>query len=875
MKSERFKELAKAVPHGSVPWFDLLDGSGLLAAWFASDLLDVREYAVWLCSPTEVVKARGNKIASLIEPLIKKRGADVPELKRLFRFADFGTSSEMCRIFLDLIAMGAFDGDAQHWQSHLHGFAKVNPTAGAKILGRAFDRALILAKEQRANSPFDGRESFYGMDIPQELVVDSARLDPGTFSEEIIPRIASLLAANETIAKDGDILDKVWLFRAFGMIESFKDQVLSSAAGALALLSAKDSPRMDMIIAPFEQMPHQNMAYLLLTGWAGNAPIYANRIIDYLLADSRRLDIGYAMWDSGNGISAITRAAISAAGPHCSDERFGRIEDLIREYYPHSERDDLKGRGYHQYLLLCALPRERLSAVTITRLQELERKFPGIEAGGPYLSDSDGFVRSPIGKESAERMSDDQWLNAMRTHDSEEGKRRRREDFLVGGAHQLSGVLEHLAREDKPRFAKLALRMDVQILPAYFEALLRGLSGQAERNHPVASQPVVPESFLPDDEFETFLLHVYGVAGDKIGRWICSAIGARANHKLSTPLLDIVATYATTATDPEFDSWTRSDGSGELYGGDALTEGINTTRGAAAYAITAFLFADRDRMPRFETAIASLVNDKSVAVRAVAIECLVAMLNFDRNRAVELFLTAVKCDDAILRTHSVRSFVHYTVFSHYHKIREFLFRMLASPVTDVRKVAAQNIAVAAFSLSNAVEDLRKVADGDEYCRSGIASVDATNFSVDECREVSRSRLMAFFDDPSKVVRTSAAKVIQKMGAKLLVTENELLDAFIASRSFNEHVSTLIYLLKETVELLPEIVCHIGERAAELHEKGQAEAQWWTHDAGALVLRLYDQTRDPGLQKRCLDLIDQMVEYNFGNIDAGLRQVERD
>ena len=114
-----------------------------------------------------------------------------------------------------------------------------------------------------------------------------------------------------------------------------------------------------------------------------------------------------------------------------------------------------------------------------------------------------------------------------------------------------------------------------------------------------------------------------------------------------------------------------------------------------------------------------------------------------------------------------------------------------------------------------------------------------------------------------------------MGSKLLVSENELLAAFIDSESFTEHVSTLIYALKETGEQLPEVVCRIGERAAELHRTGRAEAQWWTHDVGELVLRLYDQTEDPALQKRCLDLIDQMVEYRFGNIDTGLHEAERE
>jgi hypothetical protein len=876
MRPERFKELTRAVPHRSVPWFDLLDKEGLLEAWCASERGEIHDYVLWLLSATEIIKSRGERVAGLIEPMVKRRGNVSQQLRRLFRLADFGSSPGLCRIFLDLIKEGAFDDDGQYWQGHLHGFAKAYPAVGAKIVGQAFDRALTLAKEKGVASPFDEQDGLLGMNLSAELVSDSAHCDPSAFSEELLPRIAQLISANEAVAKDGDILDTIWVFRVFGMPESFKDQVLTSTADALSLLAAQYPERLDRIVAPYQEMPHQNVAYLLLTGWSGNASIYADRIVDYLLADPRRLDIEYAMWDSGNGISAITRAALAAAGPHCSAGRLGRIEEIIRGYLPYSERGELKGRGYHEYLLLCALPRGRLSSASISRLQELERKFPNIEAGGPFISNSDGFVHSPIERESAERMSDDQWINAMRTHDSEEGSRRQRlDDFYVGGAHQLAGVLEHLARADKPRFAKLAERMDAGLQPAYFEALLRGLGASPERRAPGAPASTTPDSFLSDEEFEAFILRVYSLAGETVGRWICVAIQSRANHKLSPVLLQLLEGYAIGAPDPEADSWNKQGGAGPLYGGDALTEGINSTRGAAAHAIAASLFADRTRISQFRKAIETLVRDRSVSVRSVAVECLLAMLNFDRPLAVSLFLSAVDCDDAILRTHTVRSFVRYVVFSHYEQIQGLLNRMLNSSVNDVRKHAAQSIAVAAFNSALAGQDLQRVLAGDEYCRSGVASVDASNLSADDCREVSRGRLVKFFDDPSIVVRDSAAKVIRKMGAKLLVTENELLSAFIKSRSFMEHVSTLIYMLKETGEQLPEVVCRIGERAAQIHRDGQAEAQWWTHDVGALVLRLYDQTHDPALQKRCLDIIDQMIDYNFGNVDPGLHQAERD
>jgi hypothetical protein len=616
------------------------------------------------------------------------------------------------------------------------------------------------------------------------------------------------------------------------------------------------------------------MAYLLLTCWSGNPAVYADTIIDYLLADSHRLNIGYNIWDAGNGISAITREALSAATPVCSEFRLRRIEDAIRGYYPSSERDDLKSRGYHEYLLLCALPRARMNAITLGRFQELERKFPEIDAGGPFISNSDGIVRSPISKESASRMTDVQWLEAMKTHSSENSKRRSGDDFLTGGADQLATILEQLARENKSRYGKLALQMGADLLPVYFEALLRGIGSPSERRPAGTGSSDVKESLISDEEFKIFIRHCFKTEGEVVGRWLCHAIQSRTHHEFDPEIGQLLVHFATKGVDPVADSWTQ-DGTGKMYGGDPLTEGINTTRGEAAQGIAALLFAQPDKFPIFRDTIEKLVADKTISVRAVAIDCLLAMLNIDRDEAVRLFLSAVKCDDSILRTHTVGRFVRYAAYSHYGQLRKFLFRLLGSPANNVRKLAAQTIAVVAYNSTKAKKDLPIVISGDEYCRSGVASVDATNFSVDECRDVSRKRLMLFFQDTSSVVRTSAAKVLRKMGPKLLSSEEQLLSSFVESPAFAEHVSTLTYVLKESGSPMPDIVCRIGERAAEVRKAGQTQALWWTQDIGALVLRLYDQTRDPHIQTRCLNVIDQMIEYNFGDLDPKLREFERE
>jgi len=42
----------------------------------------------------------------------------------------------------------------------------------------------------------------------------------------------------------------------------------------------------------------------------------------------------------------------------------------------------------------------------------------------------------------------------------------------------------------------------------------------------------------------------------------------------------------------------------------------------------------------------------------------------------------------------------------------------------------------------------------------------------------------------------------------------------------------------------------------------------------LVLRLYNQTRDPAIRRSCLDAIDNMIEFGVGEVGMDLEKIER-
>jgi len=71
------------------------------------------------------------------------------------------------------------------------------------------------------------------------------------------------------------------------------------------------------------------------------------------------------------------------------------------------------------------------------------------------------------------------------------------------------------------------------------------------------------------------------------------------------------------------------------------------------------LFTDAGVFREIEPAVLSVVTDRSIAVRSCAILCLVAMLNIDRDRAVDLFRKLCDGANEVLGTHYAEQFIHY------------------------------------------------------------------------------------------------------------------------------------------------------------------------------------------------------------------------
>ncbi len=863
----------KTVPHNSPGWFDVLKKEGVWNAWLTSkDEAEIR-HAIWLLSLGDLNKHRSAEIADLIAPHLdgslawRNRFAEVAHTGRP------QSSRKMFDLFILAVREGWFDQANEDWWYFTVHIAEEAPVMAAEFLD-------VFA--ERWNNRF-AAEQLIELDegqteLPEQFIQKLEERDPLALVRTLFPRVAAIVQKHAETAKDGSVIDKVWGWKSFGSEHGFRAALLGSLRRAVAKMAVEVPAEFDKLSQPVGALPHETIGFLLLSAWAANPQRYADKAATYLCSDPQRLDIGYTSWGGGGyGPGHISRVTVRAIAPHCSAENYGRLERAILQFEEFGERSRRGSRGYKRFLLLNVLPKERRNPQAQAQFEQLLRRFPE-EKFEPPEKHQAFSIGSPIEAEARKKMTDDQWIRAMQKYSKKRG-RETHEEWRKGGCDELAGALKTDTAQQKSRFAALAMKMPTDLPPVFFARLLDGL---VETEPAKDGAPDNPEAtrLLDTETMVSVFRRVHGLPGQPCGREISWVVRKIADRSLPDEVLEMVAHYAVSDPDPSEELWkTPASGGTPYYGGDPESAGLNSNRGAAAGTLAKLLFADKGRWPKLQNAIQSVSRDRSLAVRAMAIECLTAALNVDPNWPVEEFLNLAEGDDEILGGHNADWFLHYANMSHYQRLRPLLLKMLQSVNEKVRKVAANRITVAALNENASEGDLDEVFQGDTVCRAAAAHIFSDALGYEPVRAKCREHLMNLFHDPEKSVRDETDRCFRKLSDDHLGEETELILAFINSETFADDATQLCFALKKSTALLPDVVCAIADKLIQLHRQRHGQQGFDRFYSSGyyiseLVVRLYQQTVDAKIKSRCLDIVDEMLRVEIWGADEELEKAER-
>lgn len=843
-------------------WFDFLDSRGFVAGWLASSVERIADMGV------QYLRAHDRRVpdraAQLLEPYCGVGGRWAERLRYAMQWADHGKSRRLFELLLRLVDDGTLDEargpiavNSTFW-CMFTGMGKTQPSWVGELLAHWMRRRRVLIGATRDE---DGRipwgELFNHEGFGRDELHQGAEGSPVEFVTQVMPVVLDL-SSEATYEEDADLprRDSIWPYLMKTQHESFGSAVITALAYALRKCAEDPESDLSGVISDLRTQNTFIANVLLLVVYTHGPDRFADEAAVLLCEERWRLYCGYMgspYWISMELIRAIV--------PHCSSETRSRLESAVLAYTPEFERsaEGHRSSGHTRFSLLSCFGREHLSSVGLTRFGELERKF-GEPETGPRGIQTCG-VASPIEKDKAERMTDEQWLRAIAKYDSEERLDRWKAPEK-GGAMQLASMLGEFTKSDPERFARFCLRMPAVTNPVYFSRVLDALK-EAQTN-----------TALKLDVCRK----VFSERREECGKSLADLLGSMEDA-LPDDAVDMLSWLATEHPDPARTPAGEGDGEeGKSGSGDIHTRGIDSARGRAAGAISELIWRDPVYIGRFRRTIEQLVADDSIAVRWCVAAVLHAVISHDFSWALDMFGRLVTSDERVLQARGAEPFLHYGVRHHFADVSGFVEIMLRLGDEKVSEAGARLAALAVLYANPAESLVAEALAGRAGQRLGIAQVAAQNIGAADCRQWCEEQLLRLFDDADAAVRSEAGSCFRQLIESPLDSYEQLIQAFCDSAAYADDTFSIFHLLEESVHRLPGITCDVsekfldrfGEEAKDISTRRAGDI----HTVAALIFRAYQQHQNDAWASRFLDLIDRMCIEGMSDVRKGLSEFDR-
>lgn len=866
---------------GNVGWFDRIDGRGLWGKWLASGDQARADLCIWFLEESDLNRARSTRIAELIRPYLKANAEQWRKRLAYFFHWDIAhLSDEMSSLYFDFVRTGVYASeefardDRGMFDSHYKAVEE-SPEFWIELVKVWFELAVRRYDDGKTHSLLSdtvNARSDSAVDAVAKLAITRPRLVLQTW----LPMVIDAIRQTSFLSSDRS-LNRVWplLSNSMGAYR-VDDAVLAAVRDSLAWLALNDIDEFREQVESLKEDEHETIWYLLLWAFAANPEELATECVDYLLADRRRLFLGYGSWSGeGNGESAVSRRTLSKISSQCSDEELSRLEDAIIGYADALERATPDRRGYGEFLVLQSIDESSQSHRVKTRISELRCKFPEIRSDLPSESDDllVSAVGSPISHDNARKMTDEQWIFAMQKYDGTT-------DRMRGGPVELSRELAIIAHDDRPRFARLLDLIPDDVHPCYPGAILESLAGRnLNLSAEEKKEDQAARDALPMELFAKAITRCHALPNRPCGKGIADLLDSLAHRELPTDLIEILKWHATESPDPKEDIW--KDAAKNYYGGKPFDHGINTVRGRSALAVGRLIAKDANRLTLLSDTVRRMSRDPVTSVRCCVVEALRCYPAERSDEAVEVFAQCVQERDDVALGSTFSDFFHRFFVVAQDDLLPILKKLIESDNEKIRVVAAKLIAMADLGGfdTNGLADL--VVGGDVPLRRKATEVAVRHIARDASEEVlSRAfdRLVAFFEDDDDEVRSTSARCFLGMSGEKLQASEAMIRRFINSEAFISNPSDLLRALERSSVKMPEVIHLAVERLLETIGNKAADFQHRVAIAGmsaaTLVVRQYVQSKDPTVRTRCMDLIDQMDALGYSGLGDELEKLDR-
>ncbi|WP_444995410.1 hypothetical protein [Aliikangiella sp. IMCC44359] len=569
--------------------------------------------------------------------------------------------------------------------------------------------------------------------------------------------------------------------------------------------------------------------------------------------------------------------ALSAIASHLSTKVLRAFEDILMSIFPAKEYEHAKYQRYMgdahyectpigeaQFALLYGLREANLSNAARLRLLEWERKFKS----SPRLDRtriSVGWVGSPLPAIAHKKMSDQQWLAAMKKEWPDRWSRVNVEGHLSGGPEELAryGFIPQVSANPE-RFLSLFFKHFDETIPlTYWEAFIDGIR-EAQNVEP-QQITVVCEKAIALEKSE---LHM------SIARFL----GSRTPHVIDHNGLEILGQLAIHSPDPEAELWRGDKDDVVYYGGEIEGHAINCVRGVAAEAIEQYFYEYPEKYDLVQQVIQAALSDKNIAVRSSIIGICPSLHHHKIVDGIGTFIDCIGPDLELTTTRSARHCFNQFLVKGWDRLRPLIEGMINS---DIDAVAIEGSILMGFAW---LEDLitkdkyNVCIEGKESHRIGIAKILVGNFKNEKFQEKCLELFPKMFDDESEKVRQEVNGFVRHLKDDDFVLYEPTLTAYLKSCAFDGD-DMLFYSFERAVEVSPELLLTAADAMLSLNPDDLSDMRTakpiGAETLSKLLLSAYNNTRDTDLKKACLDRIDALTLNAAYGLENALSEYNRD
>ncbi|MCP4107856.1 MAG: AAA family ATPase [Desulfobacteraceae bacterium] len=633
----------------------------------------------------------------------------------------------------------------------------------------------------------------------------------------------------------------------------------------LVSVAEKDKSLFLKITSGFQNSYSYTILKLLVKGYLSDPEKYIEESYTLLTRES----IFEQMSDDITGGYEI-RSLLSSVYPYFLHEQKKLIKKLILSIYPYWE--SRRYRGYTKYRLICAIPKDDLKANPTMERQffELERKFGKHEDKPPMVSKV-VQVGPPLPTIAYEKMSLEQWILSFKRYDDSTGWDQPKKEFLKGGLveHSRAFTKEVSTRPDEFYDFILHLGEREGLSITYLEA---GISGLVEANYNISKVKKLVRKYwsLKDSEFR---------------RGIIRAIDYIDKHEsLDLELLSIIEDYALNDPDPDEELW-RITPEGEktlYYGGDSLTYGINTVRGAATYRLAIHGYKTPYSNRVFDI-MEKITDDVSISVRCCLIKYLQGMLKWNKEKTYELFMKLTKDKHPKIIKYGFECLYYLMTEDNFNSfiplIKIAMETAEKAGFHDFREDVGQILTVAyvrGYSDSKALlENGFQISDEIKAGAIKFASRHLFDHQKDVA-EKSRDIYLRFLNDESDEISSKYGWAFKKFKPENFNKLYELIELYTKSKAVRKHSEFFVKYLKNCVMSEPEKCIELIQNYSDFEQPNLRYNVRTGRETVQILVEAYNKVTDDNYKEKVMNIFDKILKdqaYKYEGLKV-LREQDR-